>query len=357
EPAHRDMRFKPNLSNRWFLYSMFCLLIMLVFWTNFRNYNEKISILQEKMRLLEQQHHKAEHEINNLQATLNEKFNETYQPEWSEKNLYYEEIMAHLKNISEGFSFIKPEAHPEPLQADFVYSAMPHLMDHPKARYPAFQILSPRKSSEVDVVIGIPTVKRSLIDHMTTDQLARTLIVVSIGEATDLEYVARTTYTINSMFEPYFGQLIEVISPTKYWYPDFANMEPTLGDSHKRTQWRTKQNLDAIFLMSYAQSKGTYYLMLEDDNIMKFAASETISKPNWVFIDFSAIGGIGKFIRVDNLRVFSAYVQILHKYMPIDWLIELYLASRVCGIGNNTKNHTIERAYNGEDFFWGKKPQ
>lgn len=63
--------------------------------------------------------------------------------------------------------------------------------------------------------------------------------------------------------------MIEVISPRDSYYPDFDKLPVTLGDSHKRVKWRSKQNLDNIFLMAYAQSKGTFYLMLEDDIIAK----------------------------------------------------------------------------------------
>lgn len=61
--------------------------------------------------------------------------------------------------------------------------------------------------------------------------------------------------------------LIEVMSPSPSYYPDLDNLPQTLGDSPKRVKWRSKQNLDTIYLMAYAQSKGTYYLMLEDDVI------------------------------------------------------------------------------------------
>lgn len=61
--------------------------------------------------------------------------------------------------------------------------------------------------------------------------------------------------------------LIEVISPSPGYYPNFDTIPPSLGDSRKRTKWRTKQNLDTVFLMAYGQNKGIYYLMLEDDTI------------------------------------------------------------------------------------------
>lgn len=58
------------------------------------------------------------------------------------------------------FAFVKPEMEPQPLHASLMYNTMPHLLRHERSRYPALQILSPRNSSDVDVVIGIPTVKR-----------------------------------------------------------------------------------------------------------------------------------------------------------------------------------------------------
>lgn len=61
--------------------------------------------------------------------------------------------------------------------------------------------------------------------------------------------------------------MIEVISPSQGYYPEFDDLPLTLGDSLKRVKWRSKQNLDTIYLMAYAQTRGTYYLMLEDDVI------------------------------------------------------------------------------------------
>ena len=37
------------------------------------------------------------------------------------------------------------------------------------------------------------------------------------------------------------------------------------GDSPERVKWRSKQNLDYAFLMMYAQSRGRFYVQLEDD--------------------------------------------------------------------------------------------
>lgn len=50
--------------------------------------------------------------------------------------------------------------------------------------------------------------------------------------------------------------LIEVISPSPAYYPNLDKLKITLGDSPERVRWRSKQNLDFAFLMSYCQPKG-----------------------------------------------------------------------------------------------------
>ncbi|GBP98415.1 Alpha-1,3-mannosyl-glycoprotein 4-beta-N-acetylglucosaminyltransferase A [Eumeta japonica] len=160
--------------------------------------------------------------------------------------------------------------------------------------------------------------------------------------------------------------LIEVISPPSSFYPNLDELEPTLGDPLKRVKWRTKQNLDAMFLMTYAQTKGAFYLMLEDDiiakknymkrlavnrcykaygelyanvysqEIKKFASLVTISNSQWLILEFCHIGGIGKLFRSSSLQHFVTYVQLFYKNLPIDWLIESYLADKVCTIDKSS---------------------
>ncbi|CAH2035578.1 unnamed protein product, partial [Iphiclides podalirius] len=325
------------------------------------------------------------------------------------------------------------------LRSPYVYQLMPHLMNSPFSLRPAYHLKS--KRAFVDVVIGIPTVRRDkesyllitlthLIGGMSDADLAATLIVVFVGE-TNLEYVVHTARQIEITFPKHLESgLIEVLAPSPSYYPDFSTLEQTLGDSVKRVKWRTKQNLDAIYLMSYAQTKGTFYLMLEDDVIAKknymqyikqFASATTVSTPQWFFLEFCHVGGIGKMFRSSDLVHFITYVQLFYKNMPIDWLLESYLADRVCTIDKTSKacgkskshirpkyktslfqhiglysslkgkiqkvrdsrfgaaptyfphvnppvgvfrtdiveqaDHTLKRAYEGQTYFWGVKPK
>ncbi|PZC77699.1 hypothetical protein B5X24_HaOG203066 [Helicoverpa armigera] len=241
------------------------------------------------------------------------------------------------------------------LRTPFVYQLLPHLMNSPYSLKPAFHMRGGRSFSYI--VVGVPTVKRdkesylivtltNLITGLTPADVNDTLIVVMVGEP-DLEYVVNTARTIEIAFPKQVENgLIEVIAPSGAYYPNFETLPVTLGDSHKRVKWRTKQNLDTIYLMAYAQSKGTFYLMLEDDVIAKknyiqeikrYTASTTVANPQWLFIEYCHVGGIGKLIRSADLLHFITYVQLFYNNMPIDWLLESYLADRACTIEKTAK--------------------
>lgn len=97
--------------------------------------------------------------------------------------------------------------------------------------------------------------------------------------------------------------LIEVVAPSPSYYPDLDSLKITLGDSPERVRWRSKQNLDFAYLMSYSQPKGTFYVQLEDDILAKphyisemkrFAIEKTARKEPWFVLDFCQLGFIGE---------------------------------------------------------------
>uniref|UniRef100_A0A672S766 Alpha-1,3-mannosyl-glycoprotein 4-beta-N-acetylglucosaminyltransferase B-like n=1 Tax=Sinocyclocheilus grahami TaxID=75366 RepID=A0A672S766_SINGR len=221
--------------------------------------------------------------------------------------------------------------------------------------------------------------------------------------------------------------VIEVISPSPHYYPDFSNLKETFGDPKERVRWRTKQNLDYSFLMLYAQSKGTYYVQLEDDIVAKQGFFQSMKKyieqvlsEEWLFLEFSQLGFIGKLFRTSDLPMIVEFFLMFHKDKPIDWLLDHILWVKVCNpekdlkhcnnekarlkraykpslfqhvglhsslpgkiqnlkdkdFGNQVlfkghynppaelssslekyQSHTLERAYNGDDFFWGLTPK
>ncbi|KAJ0184018.1 hypothetical protein K1T71_000441 [Dendrolimus kikuchii] len=402
---------------------------------------ERIVEMRSHLQFLQSQYSGRQEDIMSLQAKVFiERGNET--PHHMVKNdnpsLSYE-VMALLKNMSgsrsaEGVNTKSVQL----MKYNFILKLLPHLMNHPDSLKPSYLLKSPKKYA--GIVIGVPTVKRDkenylmttlrhLINGLESADYNSTLIVVMVGE-TNLKYILQTAHQIElELPRELKDGLIEVISAPAAYYPDLETVPRSLGDSAKRIKWRTKQNLDTIFLMAYCQSRGALYLMLEDDVIAKkgylqeikrFTAKTSVINPYWFFIEFCHIGGIGKLFKSPDLVHFIVYVQLFYRNMPIDWLLDSYIANRVCahdkiaklcgenknkirpkyktslfqhiGLYSSLKGkiqkvkvpfghktayfphdnppvkkiisditdhaeHTIKNAYEGKTFFWGAKPK
>ncbi|XP_016140655.1 alpha-1,3-mannosyl-glycoprotein 4-beta-N-acetylglucosaminyltransferase B-like [Sinocyclocheilus grahami] len=254
------------------------------------------------------------------------------------------------------------------------------------------------------------------------------LILFSPTISTNATFVNAVVQTVQTNLpDAVRSGVIEVISPSPHYYPDFSNLKETFGDPKERVRWRTKQNLDYSFLMLYAQSKGTYYVQLEDDIVAKQGFFQSMKKyieqvlsEEWLFLEFSQLGFIGKLFRTSDLPMIVEFFLMFHKDKPIDWLLDHILWVKVCNpekdlkhcnnekarlkraykpslfqhvglhsslpgkiqnlkdkdFGNQVlfkghynppaelssslekyQSHTLERAYNGDDFFWGLTPK
>ena len=82
----------------------------------------------------------------------------------------------------------------------------------------------------------------------------------------DTEYIQRTVESLIRVFkfETDTG-LLEIIVPPSEYYPDFSiiDNDKVFNDSRERVKWRTKQNYDFSYLMSYSQKRAVYYLQVE----------------------------------------------------------------------------------------------
>ncbi|XP_029021070.1 alpha-1,3-mannosyl-glycoprotein 4-beta-N-acetylglucosaminyltransferase B-like isoform X3 [Betta splendens] len=291
--------------------------------------------------------------------------------------------------------------------------------------------------SIVSIVLGIPTVKRdkqsylvntlsSLLYSLSLSESQDLIIVVFVAE-TDTAYVNSVAESISKNFpKEVQSGLLEVVSPSQYYYPNFSSLQETFGDSKDRIKWRTKQNLDFSFLMLYSQDKGSYYVQLEDDIVaregyydsMKAFSIQEESKP-WLYLEFSQLGFIGKMFRTRDLPMIAEFFLMFHKDKPIDWLLDHILWVKACNPEKDAKHcdqqkallkqrykpslfqhvglhsslpgklqhlkdkdfwkqtlyhahnnpaaelssslkhyqeHSLERAYKGEDFFWALTP-
>eukprot|EP00064_Thunnus_orientalis_P009849 superscaffoldBa00001276_g9875 len=181
---------------------------------------------------------------------------------------------------------------------------------------------------------------------------ADTTTISTTKSRVDSDYVGSVAETIRKNFpkESQSG-LLEVVSPSQYYYPDFASLEETFGDSKDRVKWRTKQNLDFSFLMLYAQDKGTFYVQLEDDvvakadyyNAMKTFAIQEASK-QWLYLEFSQLGFIGKMFRTSDLPMIAEFFLMFHRDKPIDWLLDHILWVKVCNPEKDAKDCNQRKA-------------
>ncbi|XP_046468429.1 alpha-1,3-mannosyl-glycoprotein 4-beta-N-acetylglucosaminyltransferase B [Neodiprion pinetum] len=243
-----------------------------------------------------------------------------------------------------------------------IYNFLPHLLYDANSLRPAF--FQGKGRTGASVVLGVPTVKRevqsyllttlkNLIDFMSSSEAAETIIVVFVAE-TDLEYVAYVAKQIEVQFpEECEVGLIEVISPSTHYYPDLSKLRDTLGDNHQRVVWRTKQNLDFAFLMSYARNKGTFYVQLEDDILAKksfittmksYALRKISSREEWFVLDFCQLGFIGKMFKCVDLPWLVQFILMFHNDKPVDWLLDHLVSTKVCNLDKDSKHCKMAKA-------------
>lgn len=194
------------------------------------------------------------------------------------------------------------------LKSPKAYQILPHLSDNPKALYPS--LLLSKGRSNVTFALGVPTIKRSkksylketlqnIISNMNERERQDTVIIVFIGEM-KLSEVSSVALEVQEEFSDYISEgLVEIIAPNPSYYPDLNKLRLTLNNKLERVKWRSKQNLDYAYLMTYAYPKAQYYVQLEDDIITLpgFITSmkNAIHNNNvpWYVLDFCELGFIG----------------------------------------------------------------
>lgn len=133
--------------------------------------------------------------------------------------------------------------------------------------------------------------------------------------------------------------LFDIIVPPGEFYPDLSKIQSdkVFNDSLDRKKWRTKQNYDFSYLMLYSQRRGQYYLQLEDDVVSKANFVTTIlsfikkqSNKDWMVIEFSKLGFIGKLFKCEQLSLFVNFFLLFAHDKPIDWLYDLVLDIKIC---------------------------
>ncbi|KAM9412854.1 alpha-1,3-mannosyl-glycoprotein 4-beta-N-acetylglucosaminyltransferase B [Salvelinus alpinus] len=246
------------------------------------------------------------------------------------------------------------------LQLPSIFHHLPHLLAKESSLQPAVHVGQGRTG--VSIVMGVPSVKRevhsyltdtlsSLMTELSAAEKEDCVIVVFIAE-TDQQYANSVADNLKRLFPVEIQSgLLEIISPSVHFYPDFSRLKESFGDPKERVRWRTKQNLDYCFLMMYAQSKGTYYVQLEDDivarpNYFTTMKNFALQQPSdeWMILEFSQLGFIGKMFKSLDLSLIVEFMLMFYKDKPIDWLLDHIMWVKVCNPEKDAKHCDRQKA-------------
>uniref|UniRef100_A0AAZ3PSR7 Alpha-1,3-mannosyl-glycoprotein 4-beta-N-acetylglucosaminyltransferase B n=1 Tax=Oncorhynchus tshawytscha TaxID=74940 RepID=A0AAZ3PSR7_ONCTS len=248
------------------------------------------------------------------------------------------------------------------LQLPSIFHHLPHLLAKESSLQPAVHVGQGRTG--VSIVMGVPSVKREVHSYLT-DTLSSLMTELSAAEKEDcviVVFIAEVRYyrmsvcvvadNLKRLFPVEIQSgLLEIISPSVHFYPDFSRLKESFGDPKERVRWRTKQNLDYCFLMMYAQSKGTYYVQLEDDivarpNYFTTMKNFALQQPSeeWMILEFSQLGFIGKMFKSMDLSLIVEFMLMFYKDKPIDWLLDHIMWVKVCNPEKDAKHCDRQKA-------------
>ena len=127
--------------------------------------------------------------------------------------------------------------------------------------------------------IGIASVERpsrtnyflkttqSLIDNKGEEDKNCAFVVIFLADIEESPK-SRTKKETLRMFEKYINRgLLIVIEAISDLYPALENIKLKYGKTDSGRTWRSKENVDAAFVMCFCKDISEYYIHLEDDVI------------------------------------------------------------------------------------------
>ena len=192
------------------------------------------------------------------------------------------------------------------------------------------------------LTIGIPSIKRangmsylldtlrSIVEHTSPRDKDMTVVVVFLADF-DTEYNSQAIANISSLFMPYIKSgFLQVIQASRTFYPPLTNLKRNFGDQPDRIYWRSKQNIDFAFMFIYGRNVSDYYIQLEDDVtcasnfVPKIREFIIYTRRQWVVLEFSELGFIGKLFKSSDLEKLAQYLITFYDEQPVDWLIRWF---------------------------------
>uniref|UniRef100_A0A6P7GNK8 Alpha-1,3-mannosyl-glycoprotein 4-beta-N-acetylglucosaminyltransferase B n=1 Tax=Diabrotica virgifera virgifera TaxID=50390 RepID=A0A6P7GNK8_DIAVI len=314
---------------------------------------QRLAELQVRIQYLDAMYRSRQEELQELTQHIDQIYNED---STLNSSANVQELRPDIKQMLKNMSGLYAANGLNPgvsVKFPSAFHFLPHLLDNPSSLKLAYLMSKNREG--VSLVLGIPTVKRekysylmdtlqNLIDGLSPEEANDTIIVILIAE-TAMEYILQIAKEVEMKFPSQVESgLIEIIAPSSGYYPNFDKLRITLGDSSERVKWRSKQNLDYAFLMSYCQTKGTFYVQLEDDILAKpsyatimrkFAIEKTAKKDPWIVLDFCQLGFIGKLFKTAELPWLINFFQMFFNDKPVDWLLDYLINTKICNWEKN----------------------
>ena len=140
---------------------------------------------------------------------------------------------------------------------------------------------------------------------------------------------------LSKSFGKYIDEgLLTVIEAYLESYPPLTNIKMRYGESDSRRTWRSKENVDAAFVMCYCKELSLYYLYLEDDvtsspsffpKLQAFINTQNV-KP-WTMLDVTIQSRKARVYRTRDLGNIASFFYLMNDEMPIDWLMGRLVAS------------------------------
>ncbi|XP_031464376.1 alpha-1,6-mannosyl-glycoprotein 4-beta-N-acetylglucosaminyltransferase isoform X1 [Phasianus colchicus] len=175
----------------------------------------------------------------------------------------------------------------------------------------------------------LPDTLQSLFKQSSEEELQEMVVVVHLADA-DPSWNAQVAADISQRFAHHIllGRLVLIHAPHEF-YPTLEGLKRNYNDPEARVKFRSKQNVDYAYLVTFAANLSSYYLMIEDDvlsaksfftAIRKAVASQEGS--NWATLEFSKLGYIGKLYRSSDLPRLACFLLLFYQEMPCDWLLD-----------------------------------
>ncbi|XP_038068890.1 alpha-1,6-mannosyl-glycoprotein 4-beta-N-acetylglucosaminyltransferase-like [Patiria miniata] len=215
-------------------------------------------------------------------------------------------------------------------------------------------VIGHRRKDRGFLTIGITNVKRknasylkptlqSLIDNANEEERSKLRIVVFACDLKDEDRQEARDIVSHSFAEHVQSGLLQLIQADKSFYPPLDKLKQTFNDPMERVKWRSKENIDNVFLFAFCVQMSDYYMLLDDDLVTFPGYIQTIRNfitkhqgDHWILLDISE-RGTGKLFRDKDLLLLGRYLVQFYQEQPVDLLLNSMMRLQDQG-----KHHVVE---------------